>query len=159
MPSPSDRQRHGVAAWVAAGVGGAVGGHENAFYEAGSNAHLAGSLKGKLFLLHGALDDNAHQGNTYAVADALIKANKDFDLLILPNAAHSPGEAEPYFVRRKWDFFVTYLLGMRPPEEYRISAEQGCGDRLAIGFRPGDRGRRRPRAPQVPTVALEFQRQ
>ena len=96
---------------------------DDAFYEAGSNAHLAGNLKGKLLLVHGALDDNVHPGNTYAVVDALIKANRDFDLLILPNAAHSPGEAEPYFLRRQWDYFVTHLLGSRPPEGYRVGAE------------------------------------
>ena len=83
----------------------------------------AGNLKGKLFLVHGALDDNIHPGNTHAVVDALIKANKDFDLLTLPNAAHSPGEAEPYFLRRQWDYFVSHLLGMRPPEGYRVGAD------------------------------------
>ncbi len=98
---------------------------DDAYYEAGSNAHLAGNLKGKLFLIHGALDDNVHPGNTYAVVDALIEANKDFDLLILPNAAHSPGAAEPYFLRRQWDYFVTHLLGMQPPEGYRVGAQQG----------------------------------
>ena len=96
---------------------------DDAFYEAGSNAHLAGNLKGKLFLVHGALDDNVHPGNTYAVVDALIKANKDFDLLILPNAAHGPGDATGYFLRRQWDYFVTHLLGMRPPEGYEVGAD------------------------------------
>ena len=96
---------------------------DDAFYEAGSNAHLAGNLKGKLFLVHGALDDNVHPGNTYAVVDALIKANKDFDLLILPNAAHAPGDATGYFLRRQWDYFVTHLLGMRPPEGYEVGAD------------------------------------
>ena len=96
---------------------------DDAFYEAGSNAHLAGNLKGKLLLVHGALDDNVHPGNTYAVVDALIKANKDFDLLILPNAAHGPGDATGYFLRRQWDYFVTHLLGMRPPEGYEVGAD------------------------------------
>ena len=96
---------------------------DDAYYEAGSNAHLAGNLKGKLFLIHGALDDNVHPANTYAVVDALIAANKDFDLLILPNAGHAPGDATGYFARRQWDYFVTHLLGMRPPERYRVGAE------------------------------------
>ena len=96
---------------------------DDAFYEAGSNAHLAGNLKGKLLLVHGALDDNVHPGNTYAVVDALIKANKDFDLLILPNAAHGPGDATGYFLRRQWDYFVTHLLGMRPPEGYEVGTD------------------------------------
>ncbi len=96
---------------------------DDAYYEAGSNAHLAGNLKGKLMLVHGALDDNVHPANTYAVVEALIRANKDFDLLILPNAGHAPGEATGYFSRRQWDYFVTHLLGMRPPEGYRVGAE------------------------------------
>ena len=96
---------------------------DDAWYEAGSNAHLAANLKGKLFLIHGALDDNVHPGNTYAVVQALIEANKDFDLLILPNAAHGPGEATGYFLRRQWDYFVTHLLGMRPPEGYRVGGK------------------------------------
>ncbi len=96
---------------------------DDAYYEAGSNAHLAGNLKGKLFLIHGALDDNVHPGNTYALVDALIKANKDFDLLILPNAAHGPGEATGYFLRRQWDYFVTHLLGAKPPAGYKVGTE------------------------------------
>ena len=96
---------------------------DDTFYEAGSNAHLAGNLKGKLLLVHGALDDNVHPGNTYAVVDALIKANKDFDLLVLPNAAHGPGDATGYFLRRQWDYFVTHLLGMRPPEGYEVGTD------------------------------------
>ena len=96
---------------------------DDAYYEAGSNAHLAGNLKGKLMLVHGALDDNVHPANTYAVVEALIRANKDFDLLILPNAGHAPGEATGYFSRRQWDYFVTHLLGKRPPEGYRVGAE------------------------------------
>ena len=95
---------------------------DDAHYEAGSNAHLAGNLKGNLFLIHGALDDNVHPGNTYAVVDALIKADKDFDLLILPNAAHGPGEATGYFLRRQWDYFVTHLLQMRPPSRMTSSS-------------------------------------
>ena len=96
---------------------------DDAYYEAGSNAHLAGNLKGKLFLVHGALDDNVHPGNTYALVDALIQANKDFDLLVLPNAAHGPGDAGPYFQRRQWDYFVTRLLGAQTPQGYKIGGE------------------------------------
>ncbi len=59
---------------------------DDAYDEVGSNAHLASNLKGKLFFVHGALDDNVHPGNTYALVDALIQANKDFDLLVLDSS-------------------------------------------------------------------------
>ena len=64
-----------------------------------------------------------HPANTYAVVEALVAANKDFDLLILPNAGHAPGESTGYFTRRQWDYFVEHLLGMRPPDRYRVGAE------------------------------------
>ena len=51
------------------------------------------------------------------VADALIKAGKDFDLLMIPNAAHGYGAASNYMTRRRWDYFVTHLLGATPPKE------------------------------------------
>ena len=95
---------------------------DDEWYESGSNAHLAENLQGKLFLIHGALDDNVHPANTYAVVDALIQANKDFDLLILPNANHGPGDAGGYFQRRQWDYFVRNLLGAEPPP-YEIGAQ------------------------------------
>jgi dipeptidyl-peptidase 4 len=88
-------------------------------YKAQANAGLAANLKGKLLLVHGDMDDNVHPGMTIRVVDALIKANKDFDLLILPNQNHSFG-LDPYFTRRKWDYFVKNLLGAEPPSGYEI---------------------------------------
>jgi hypothetical protein len=58
--------------------------------------------------------------NTLLVAEALIKANKDFDLLLLPNQAHGYGAMGPYMMRRRWDYFVTWLLDAQPPKEYEI---------------------------------------
>ena len=52
--------------------------------------------------------------------DALIKAGKDFDLLMFPNALHGYGAASNYMMRRRWDYFVQYLLGSTPPKEYQI---------------------------------------
>ena len=49
----------------------------------------------------------------------LIKANKDFDLIMLPNRTHGFGN-EPYMVRRRWDYFVRYLLGAEPPKDYEL---------------------------------------
>ena len=54
------------------------------------------------------------------IADALIKANKEFDLLLIPNAGHGFGAAGNYVMRRRWDYFVTHLLGAAPPTEYQM---------------------------------------
>ena len=55
--------------------------------------------------------------------DALIKANKDFDLLMIPNAGHGYAGASNYMTRRRWDYFTRYLLGAEPPARYVIGAE------------------------------------
>ena len=68
----------------------------------------------------GTLDDNVPPDNTLLVVDALIKANKDFDLLMIPNAAHGYGAASNYMMRRRWDYFVRYLLNAEPPKNYEI---------------------------------------
>lgn len=89
-------------------------------YEVQANQSLAKNLKGKLLLAHGTMDDNVPPDNTTLVVDALIKANKDFDLLMLPNQAHGYGSASNYMTRRRWDYFVTHLLGAIPPSNYVI---------------------------------------
>ncbi|AMW05582.1 S9 family peptidase [Gemmatimonas phototrophica] len=89
-------------------------------YDAEANQVFAKNLKGKLLLAHGTLDDNVPPDNTYLVVDALIKAGKDFDLLMIPNAAHGYGPASNYMMRRRWDYFVQHLLGATPPREYQI---------------------------------------
>jgi dienelactone hydrolase len=78
-----------------------------------TNAELAGNLKGHLLLVHGEIDNNVHPANTMRLTDALIKANKRFDLLIIPGAAHGFGAAQPYFTQRMWDFFAEHLLADR----------------------------------------------
>lgn len=89
-------------------------------YAAEANQSVAKNLKGKLLLAHGTLDDNVPPANTLLVVDALIKANKDFDLLMLPNLPHGYGPAGNYMMRRRWDYFVTNLMGTIPPKEYVI---------------------------------------
>lgn len=84
------------------------------------NTKLAKNLKGKLLLVHGDLDDNVHISQTIRLVDALIKENKDFDFIILPNYFHSVS-GNKYFVRRMWDHFVKNLLGVEPPKEYKIN--------------------------------------
>jgi dipeptidyl aminopeptidase/acylaminoacyl peptidase len=89
-------------------------------YTAEANQTYAKNLKGKLLLAHGTMDDNVPPDNTLLVVDALIKAGKDFDLLMIPNAAHGYGAAGNYMMRRRWDYFVTNLMGGTPPKEYQI---------------------------------------
>ena len=66
------------------------------------------------------MDDNVPPYNSYLVADALIKANKDFDFILLPNARHGYGMDSDYIMRRRWDYFVTHLMQATPPKEYLI---------------------------------------
>ena len=89
-------------------------------YEMGANQMYADKLKGKLLLAHGGMDDNVPPYNTTLVIDALIKANKDFDLIMFPNARHGYGSDSFYMMRRRWDYFVKNLLKVEPPKEYKI---------------------------------------
>ncbi len=89
-------------------------------YDSQANQNIAKNLKGHLLLAHGTMDDNVPPNNTLLVVDALIKANKDFDLLVIPNAAHGYGAASQYMTRRRWDYFVRYLAGGTPPQEYEM---------------------------------------
>jgi len=89
-------------------------------YDDQANQNLAKNLKGHLLLAHGTMDDNVPPYNTMLVVDALIKANKDFDLLMLPNQRHGYGNASNYMTRRRWDYFVRYLMGTEPPKNYEL---------------------------------------
>ena len=89
-------------------------------YDNQANQLLAKNLKGRLMLVHGTIDDNVPIGETFLVADALIKANKDFDMLIIPNVRHGYAAATPYATRRRWDYFVKNLAGNTPPKEYAL---------------------------------------
>ena len=97
-----------------------------------NQTHAAG-LKGKLLLIHGTMDNNVPPYNTYLVADALIKANREFDLLMIPNAGHGFGAASNYVMRRRWDYFVRHLLGAEPPKDYVIPAAPAGGGRRGGG--------------------------
>lgn len=101
--------------WPEHWMGFPVGDH----YVEQSNLSLAENLEGKLLLVHGDMDNNVNPASTLRLAGEFIKANKDFDLLIIPNRRHGLGD-DPYFIRRRWDYFVEYLLGVEPPNEYRI---------------------------------------
>ncbi len=86
-------------------------------YDNQANQLLAANLQGKLLLAHGMLDTNVHPSSTLLVVDALIEADKDFDLLVLPNASHGFGNRR-YFMKRRWDYFVENLRGLQPPSEF-----------------------------------------
>lgn len=92
-------------------------------YDNQANQNFASGLKGKLLLAHGAMDDNVPPYNTYLVVQALVKANKDFDLIIFPAARHGYGADSYYMMRRRWDYFVRYLQGNVPPMEYKIKTD------------------------------------
>lgn len=89
-------------------------------YAAEANQIHARNLRGKLLLAHGGMDDNVPPYNTLLVVDALVKAGKDFDLIILPHARHGYAPDGNYMMRRRWDYFVRHLLGAEPPREYQI---------------------------------------
>ena len=88
-----------------------------------ANASHVENLEGKLLLMHGDMDDNVHPAMTIQLVNELIEANKDFDLIIVPDRAHSLNE--PYLVRRRWDYFVRNLLGAEPPADYEITRPEG----------------------------------
>jgi dipeptidyl aminopeptidase/acylaminoacyl peptidase len=83
-------------------------------YAASSNIDNAYRLKGKLLLIVGEIDNNVPPESTYRVCDALIKAGKDFDFVMVPGAGHGMGGA--YGQRRLQDFFVKHLQGIEPPD-------------------------------------------
>src|SRR5436853_6091351 len=98
-------------------------------YAAQSNVTMAARLQGHLLIEHGDIDENVHPVETMRFADALMNANKNFDMLIVPNMYHGEsGPHAPYLVKRRWDYFVQYLLGVPPPQEVSID-EKALGPR------------------------------
>ncbi|MBS0274768.1 MAG: DPP IV N-terminal domain-containing protein [Proteobacteria bacterium] len=84
----------------------------------------AANLRGKLLIAAGDLDDVAHPASLMRIANALIAANKTFDMLVVPNADHNL-MITPYALKRTWDYFVQHLLGAQPPAEYLIGQAFG----------------------------------
>lgn len=84
-------------------------------YQEVSNITNAKNLKGKLLLTHGGIDENVNPSATFKLAEALIKADKDFDLLILPSQRHGyQGKHRLYFTKKRWNYFVEHLLEAKP---------------------------------------------
>jgi dipeptidyl-peptidase 4 len=86
-------------------------------YDRSNNVKLAANLRGQLFLAHGDIDDNVPPSQTMQLVDALIKAGKSFEFLLVPGMDHALAgvSGSPYLQRRKWDFLVKNLLGAEPP--------------------------------------------
>jgi dipeptidyl-peptidase-4 len=96
---------------------------KNDNFTASANKTYASNLRGHLLLMHGDVDDNVHPANTIQLIDELTKANRAYDLVWAPNRGH--GLNEPYFIRRRWDYFVQWLLGETPPDNYLITPPEG----------------------------------
>ena len=94
---------------------------ENQYVEQ-SNLTLAKNLQGKLLLVHGDMDNNVNPASTLRLVGELIKANKDFDLIIVPNGGHYLWD-HPYVIRKLWDYFVQHLLDVIPPN-YKVKENQ-----------------------------------
>lgn len=97
-----------------------------AAFKAMDNAALAANLRGHLMLVYGDMDENALPAVTQQLADALIKANKTFDLMYLPNRTHDYFRTDRYYTRRLWDYFVEHLLGERPPQNYDLGSSRAA---------------------------------
>ena len=80
-------------------------------YKIETNPSIAKNLKGHLLLIHGDIDNNVHPGNTIRVVNALIRAGKRFDMLVLPKQRHHFGDMDEYFYWRLVDYFSEHLLG------------------------------------------------
>ncbi|HEV2488607.1 MAG TPA: DPP IV N-terminal domain-containing protein [Candidatus Acidoferrales bacterium] len=94
-------------------------------YEEQANESLAGKLEGHLLLIHGDVDDNVHPVETMRLVDALMTANKKFDMLFVPNMFHGDSGPHAHYVTlRRWDYFVQYLLGVTPPKDFQIKEER-----------------------------------
>ena len=89
-------------------------------YQIQRNAELAGNLKGKLLLVTGDIDNNVHPANTIRMADALIRANKRFDFLLLPGQRHAFGDMTEYFFWKMADYFSEHLLGSSQRDQVDI---------------------------------------
>lgn len=102
-------------------------------YDSQANQKAAKNLKGHLLLAHGTMDENVPPNETLLVVDELIKANKDFDLLMIPNAGHGYGAATQYMTRRRWDYFVRYLAGGVPPLDYEMKSSAAVASAMTNG--------------------------
>ena len=94
-------------------------------YHEVSNITNAKNLKGKLLLVHGGIDENVNPSATFKLAEAFIKADKDFDLLIIPSQRHGyTGIYSDYFTKKRWNYFVEHLLETKPIWDFQLSENE-----------------------------------
>ncbi|MBL7846133.1 MAG: prolyl oligopeptidase family serine peptidase [Cyclobacteriaceae bacterium] len=88
-------------------------------YHQQSNITMAGNLKGKLLITHGGIDENVNPSATFKLAEMLVRADKQFDMLIFPSQKHGyTGPQQYYFTKRRWNYFVEHLRGEKPIWEF-----------------------------------------
>ncbi len=112
---------HDQAAYIAAWGERYQGLYDETRYANQANQTVAAKIVGDLLLIHGDMDNNVHPGMTMQVVDAMIKADRNFDLLIVPNAGHML-ILLPYVERRLFDYFVSRLMGVTPPRPHAMTA-------------------------------------
>lgn len=84
-------------------------------YHLQSNITMASNLKGKLLITHGGIDENVNPSATFKLAEMLVRADKQFDMLIFPSQRHGyTGAQQKYFTKKRWNYFVEHLLGQKP---------------------------------------------
>jgi len=99
-------------------------------YAASSNTEHAANLKGRLMLVVGEMDTNVDPSSTMQVVNALIKASKEFELVVVPGANHGAGS--PITARKRNDFFVRYLRGIEPPNWNDVPVGTAAGGATAL---------------------------
>ena len=91
-------------------------------YHQTSNITMAGNLKGKLLITHGGIDENVNPSATFKLAEALVRADKEFDMLIFPSQRHGyQGKFNDYFTKKRWNYFVEHLLGAEPIWNFELT--------------------------------------
>ncbi|HET8554563.1 MAG TPA: DPP IV N-terminal domain-containing protein [Rhodanobacteraceae bacterium] len=98
-------------------------------YDEQASETLVKRLKGHLLLIHGDIDGNVNMAETMRLVDALMDADKPFDMLIVPNMAH--GDSGPhanYVMLRRWNYFVRHLMGVTPPHDFTLEVAHPPAD-------------------------------
>lgn len=91
-------------------------------YKEQANETIAKNLQGHLLLIHGDIDDNVNPAETMRLVNALMTANKPFDMLLVPNMYHGDSGPHAHYVTvRRWNYFVRYLLGLQPPRHFVLN--------------------------------------
>src|SRR5207247_2321819 len=100
-------------------------------YSIDKNSEIAKNLKGHLALITGDIDNNVHPSNTYRLADALIRANKRFDMMVLPGQRHGYTNFAEYVTWLRADYFAKHLLGDydQSVDMWEINRERQQADR------------------------------